>query len=303
MSDREYDVIIIGAGPAGLSAGIHLAQLGVEVLILEASQEIGGLARRIKSLKNYPGFVEISGWRFIERIVEQTKKYNLMINVDEEVMDIKLEPQKLVKTTKNKYVTKAILIATGSGTYGLGLKGESWFGSGIFYCDECCKDFLYGKSVGVIGNPHEVIEEAINLKRFTSEIIVLSHNEAVSFTEDDKEKMMQNGIRVIKNFARGLEGHYGNKRIVLNNGERISVDCVFIAGNLKNIVKLARRIGIKTHRKGCIIVDKYGRTNIEGVFAAGACTSVLKDIVPSCIGDGAKTAAAIRMFLLEKRKE
>ena len=303
MNHHKYDVIIIGAGPAGLSAGIHLVQLDLEVLVLEKSPEVGGLARRIESLKNYPGFPEISGLEFIEKIVEQARRHGLMIKTDEEVLEISVvETHKIVKTTQAEYRAEAVIIATGSGMQGLGIKGESWFGGGIFYCDECCKEFLYGKRIGVIGSSPEVVREAVNLKSFSSEIVVLDHSEPISFIEKDEERMVQNNIRTFKeSFVKSLDGYYGKKAIILNNGEKIWVDCVFIVGPLKNIVKTIRRSGIKTHRRGCIMVDQYGRTNVEGIFAAGACTSVLKDIVPACIGDGAKTAAATRMFLLKRR--
>ena len=308
MDHHEYDIIIIGGGPTGLSAGIHLAQYNSKVAVLEKSNEVGGLLRKIKTMtiENYPGFPKgISGLGLLERIVAQAKKYGLILKSNEEVISLSTGNKKKVKTVRGEYATEAVILATGSGMQGLGVKHETWFGGGVFYCDECCKDFLYGKRIGIIGSSPEAIEEAVNLKRFSPKTVVaVDHAEPISFGDEDKMKLKESGVRVIEeNFAKEIKGKYGQKVIILNNGDEILVDCIFIASPLKNIVQIVRKIGIETHQRGCIIVDQYGRTNIEGFFAAGACTSVLKDIIPSCVGEGARVATTAYMFLSKKMKE
>lgn len=303
-----YDAIIIGSGPAGLSAGIHLAQYGLKTVAIEKLSEPGGLARKIELVENYPGFPEgISGIDLTKRMVDQASRYDLDIRTDEEVINLSMEKEKkIIETIKSTYLASLIIFATGSGMQGLGIKNETWFGGGIFYCNECCSDFLYGKHIVVIGSSPEAIEEAVNLKKFTAQITVVDHAEPITFTEGDKEKLRENNISLIDDhFVEKIEGEPGHKFLTLKKQSKdksikIEADCVFIAAPLKSIVHVARKAGLKTHRRGCIIVDEYGQTNIEGVFAAGACTSVLKDIIPPCIGDGAKVAAGVRIYYLTK---
>jgi len=299
-----YDVIIVGSGPAGLSAAIHTALYGLKVIVLESLSELGGLARRINfSIRNYPGFPEgITGSALINRFMSQAKRYGVKFRPDEEVTDLLVKKnKKIVVTPRSKYLTKSIILATGSAIQGLGIKGETWFGGGIFYCEECCRSFLYGKRIVVIGSSPEAVKTAIELKKFTTQVTVVDHNSPITFTLKDKEKLRKNNISPIKDStATRIEGEPGHKLIVLRKDKKeakLKADGVFIAGSPKNIVHVLGRSGIRTHKRGCIVVDECGSTNVKGIFAAGACTSVLKDIIPPCIGDGAKIAAAVRLYL------
>jgi len=142
--NNEYDVVIIGAGPSGLSSGIQLAEFGLRVVALDAESEPGGVIRRIKHIDYYPGFPDgISSSEFIERMVQHGRKSGLVIHTNEEVTSLSLKGKdKLVETTKSKYSAKAVIIASGSPDG----EDEGWFGSGIFYCRECCRIFFAGET-------------------------------------------------------------------------------------------------------------------------------------------------------------
>jgi len=304
-----YDVIIVGSGPTGLSAAIHTAQYDLKVVVLESSIELGGLARMINFLiRNYPGFPEgISGPALINKFVSQAKKYKVKFRTGEEVTDLLVKKNmKVVMTPRSKYLAKSIILATGSAMQGLGIKGETWFGGGIFYCEECCRSFLYDKSIVVIGSSPEAVKTAIELKNFATQITIVDYNCPIPFTSKEREKLKKNNILLIEDFSvTRIEGDPGHKLVILKNHKKkdnLEADCIFIDGSQKNIIHVLRRAGIKTHKRGCIVVDECSSTNVKGVFAAGACTSVLKDIIPPCVGDGAKTAAAVWLYLTKQKE-
>jgi thioredoxin reductase (NADPH) len=302
--NSKYDVVIIGAGPSGLSSGIQLAEFGLRVVALDVESEPGGVVRGIKHIDYYPGFPDgIPSSELIERMVRHAKKRGLIIHTNEQVTSLSLEGKdKLVKTTKSKYSAKAIIIASGSPDG----EEEGWFGAGIFYCIECCKDFLRGRDLILIGSTSEAIDESINLMDLSSHVTLVKQANSILLTQEDRARLSQKGVSLIEDHVVvRIEGKPLQKLVTLrrvgdDEESTIKADGVIVIGKLKPIVEILRKEGVKAHRQGCVIVDKHGRTNINGVFAAGPCTSVCKVGVPQCVGEGTNVAAAVRFYLFER---
>jgi thioredoxin reductase (NADPH) len=302
---NRYDAVIIGAGPSGLSAGIQLAEFGFRVMALDRESKPGGMIRRIKHVDYYPGFPEgISSHEIIRRLVQHGRKGGLAIRTNEEVTSLSLKRKdKLVKTTKSRYSAKAVIIASGSPDE----EAEGWFGSGVFYCTECCEDFLRGRNLILIGSTTEAIDESVNLISLNSCVTLVNQANSIPLTREDRRKLNLKHISLVEDHvAIRIEGKPSQKLVILRGlggGEEgaIEADGVIIIRNPKPVIEALRKEGVETHKQGCIIVDKHGRTSLNGVFAAGPCTSVCKVGVPLCVGEGTNVAAAVRFYLLTGR--
>jgi len=299
-----YDVIILGAGPTGLAAGIHAASFRLNTLVLEAGEKAGGIAVRARGITNYPGFVRISGLRLMERMARQAEKVGVEIRTSEEVVWLSLQgKQKVVETRRGTYSCKALILATGDGMKGLNMKWETWIGSGVAYCAECNMSFLRENDIIVVGSVPEAIEEALHLTKTARRVRLVNHANMIPIDERTKKKLKKGGVQLIENFVgEGIQGRPPNKRLLLRHvgdskTKLLKTNIVFVVGGVKPFVSVLRKAGINTHRLGCVIVDQFGRTNIEGVFAAGGCASTVKDIIPACIGDGTYVATCVRLYL------
>jgi len=300
-----YDVIVIGAGPTGLSAGIQLALFGLNTLILEAKNEAGGNAARASDLKNYPGFPDgISGKELMERMTRQAINSGSELHTSEEVVDLSLQnTDKTVKTERGIYAAKALVLASGSGMKSLGMKWETWLGGGVAYSAECGEQFFRGKDVIVVGDVGEAVEEATLLTKTAANVRLVNHSNRISIDEQVRKKLKSIGIDLIEGFAgEEIEGNPPSKSLVLRNikdgsTKKLETNIIFVVASVKPFVSVLRKAGIKTHRTGCVVVDEFGTTNIEGVFAAGGCASTIKDLVPPCVGDGSTIAIQARLYL------
>jgi thioredoxin reductase (NADPH) len=299
-----YDVIILGAGPTGLAAGIHLTLFRLSTLVLEADEKAGGIAVRARSVKNYPGFVRISGLRLMERMTRQAEKVGVKIRASEEVIGLSLQrKEKVVKTKRDTYSCRALILATGDGMKGLGIKGETWIGGGVAYCAECGMSFFKGNDVIVVGSVPEAVEEALYLTKVAKHVRLVNHKNMILIDEQTRKQLEKAGVRLIEDFAgEKVIGRPPKKRLLLRhvNGSKtrqLKTNIVFVVGGVKPFVMVLRKAGIKTHRLGCVTVDEFGRTNIEGIFAAGGCASTVRDIIPACTGDGTYVATCVRLYL------
>jgi len=299
-----YDVIILGAGPAGLAAGIHLASFRLSALVLETNEKAGGIATRASNVTNYQGFVRISGLRLMERMTRQAEKLGVEVHTSEEVVGLSLQrKEKTVETQRDTYSCKAVIVATGNGMKGLDLKGETWIGGGVAYCAECNMFSFKGNDIIVIGNVTEAIEEALHLAKIAKRVRLVNHKNTMPIDDYTKNRLEKEKVQLIEDFVgERIQGRPPNKRLLLRhvNGsetKRLKTNIVFVVGGVKPFVSVLRKAGMKIHRLGCVIVDEFGRTNIDGVFPAGGCASTVRDIIPPCIGDGAYVATCARLYL------
>lgn len=300
-----YDVIIVGSGPAGLTAAIHSADFGLHTLVLEANERAGGIATRARGISNYPGFRrKISGLRLMEKMVLQAEKKGAELHTSEKVINLSLrEKDKVVETQRDMYRCKALILATGDGMEGIGMKWETWLGGGVAYCTECGAPFFTGREIIVVGKVEDAISEALNLTKIAKNVRLVNHANTIHVNGQMRKRLEEGRVSLIEDFmGTEIKGKPPFKQLVLRHvssaaTKALAADIVLVVAGVKPFVSVLRKAGIKTHRQGCIIVDAFGRTNITGVFAAGGCASTVKDLIPACVGDGATVATCVRLYL------
>ncbi len=281
MNNKIYDVIIVGAGPAGLTAGIYAARYRMDALII--GKILGGLAGTAHEVCNFPSHEKISGAKLMVEMIAQVKKLGVEIK-NEEVMHVKDSFE--VITNKGKYKAKKIILATGLERKMLGLKGEKEFlGKGVSYCATCDANFYKDKTVAVIGGGDAALDTALLLSK-VAKIVYVIYRQNIFYRA--KEAIIQSvldstKVKTILNSAvTKLIGKERLEEIEINGKDKLKVDGVFIeVGSIPGI-ELAEKLNIKLEGN-YIKTDKRQRTNVGGVFAAGDVTNnAMKQIVTAC---------------------
>jgi len=304
-----HDIIVVGAGPTGLAASIYCALFGMRTLVLESKKKTGGRVLQAKCITNYPGFPgKVTGHELVDRMTRQAREAGAELHISEEVVSLSLKKQKCVKTNKGIYYSRALIIATGAGMSGLGLRGETWIGDGISYCVECNEPLLRKMDVIVLGNTEGAVDEALYLSRIARHVTFINHANFITVKAQKKEKLKKMKVELIEDsIGKAIKGKTHSMELILHNlrnslPQKRTANYVVVASPAVSFVSVLQKTGIATHRAGCIIVDDFGVTNIEGVFAAGSCASTMKDIIPSCIGDGTTVAASACLYVKNKAK-
>jgi thioredoxin reductase (NADPH) len=292
----EYELAIIGAGPAGYSAGIYASRAGIKTIIFDKAGG-GGLAILSPRIENYAGFESISGIDLMERMKKHANKY-VNLNFFEEVKKIKKTNNKFdIITSKNKYKISSIILSTGTIHKKLNVPGEKELqGKGISYCATCDGFFFKNKKVAVIGGGNSALMEAIYLKQIgCKEVFVIHRRDQLRAEKIYKDEALEKKIDILYN--KNLEKINGKikveyidiKDIKKNKNIKMKVDGVFISIGEIPQNELAKQIGVKLDKYGYIITDKQQRTNIKGVYASGDITGGLRQIVTAC-AEGAVAA-------------
>ncbi len=298
----EFDVAIIGAGPAGLTAAIYSARYGLKTVIFEDPSRVSQLAIA-PFIENFPGF-EGTGLDLISKMKDQALKFGAEHKL-ERVEDVRKDGDIFViKTDSGEYKAKAIIIATGGKHRELGIQGEKeFFGRGVSYCAVCDGFFFRGKRVAVIGGGNTALADAIYLKDLGCDVIVIHRRDRFRADEALQKQFFEKGIPVIWNsVVERIEGGSRVERIVIKDvktGEtkELEVDGVFIAIGIQPQTEIASKLGVEMDSYGYIKVDKRQATNVEGVFAAGdCCDNPLKQAITAC-GDGAVAAYSAYEYL------
>ncbi len=301
----EFDVAIIGAGPAGLTAAIYSARYGLKTVVFEDPTQISQLAI-VPFIENFPGY-EGSGLDLIMKMKEQASKFGAEHKV-ERVEDVrKGDGYFFVKTDSGEYKARTIIIATGGKHRELGVEGEKKFvGRGVSYCAVCDGFFFKGKRVAVIGGGNTALADAIYLKDLGCDVVVIHRRDKFRADELLQKQLFDKGIPVLWNtVVERIEGESRVERIVVRNiktGERkvLEVEGVFIAVGIQPQTEIASKLGVEMNSYGYIKVDKKQRTNVEGVFAAGdCCDNPLKQAITAC-GDGAIAAYSAYEYLKDE---
>ncbi len=304
-----YDLIIVGGGPAGITAGIYAARQKLNTLLI--TKEFGGqIAKKAVAIENYPGFEEITGMELIKRFEKHLRKQKIDIERDEVVKIKKVNDTFFVSTeSKNKFESKTIIIATGADPRPLEVPGEKEFvGKGVSYCAVCDGPLFSDKIVAVIGGGNSGFETAQFLNKIAKKIYILEYGAKVKADRENQERAERSGkVEVITNAA--LKEIKGNKFVTSiiyedrTTGEKkeLAVEGVFVEiGNqpctsfVKGLVEFNERDEIK-------IEPETYQTKTPGLFAVGDVNvGVFKQIVIAC-GEGAKAALAAFNYL-EKLK-
>lgn len=265
----EYDVIIIGSGPAGISASLYTARSNLKTMII--SKGIG-ILEKVKTIENYYGLEKpLSGEELQKRGIEQAKKIGVEF-VKDEVVKIDYEGDFKIETINGEYKAKAVIIATGTARKVPKIKGIKEFeGRGISYCATCDAFFFIGKDVAVLGSKEYAIHEAEELKRVTDSVIMLTNGEQVVENRDIEVQLEDRKIREFRGDTRIEE-------IEFEDNSTKKIDGVFIAVGTATSSDLARKIGARIDEKQNIIVDENMQTNIPNLYACGDCTGGLLQI-------------------------
>ncbi len=295
-----HDLIILGAGPAGLSAGIYAARYGLKTIII--GEEIGGTANHAEILENFPGFTG-KGKELMEKMAKQAKQHGAEILVDE-ILNIKKSGKEfIVKTEKKEFTSKAVIFALGTEHKKLEIPGEKkYLGKGVSHCLDCDAPLFREKTVAVIGGGSAAISTAIVLGKYASKIYLLYRGDKLKAEKALIEKALKNkNIEIIYNSVPvEIKGNnIVSSIIVEENGKKKEhkVDGIFInAGKVPTPV-LEKELGVKTDEQDYIIVDSEMKTGVEGVFAAGdSIKGKLKQIVTAA-AQGAIAAKSAYDFL------
>jgi thioredoxin reductase (NADPH) len=307
LIQKPYDIIIIGAGPAGLTAGIYASRMGLKTLILEGKLP-GGRAFNAPMIENFPGFPEgITGIELTQKMTNQAKRFGGEIRFPEEVVDIDLSGKaKVIKTRKESYHAKVLILSTGTQRKKIQVQGENRFlGQGVSYCPICDGNFFKNLVVAIIGSGYEAANDAIFMTKIARSVTLISSKEEMEISKPLRESLEEKkNLQILVNTkVEAIEGDTSVKAIRINDvktdkQQKIPTDGVFISlGNVPN-TQIVKKAGIEVDKSGCIQVDRSQRTNIEGVFAAGDSTCGGMQLVTAA-GEGA--TAAIRASTYVKR--
>jgi len=295
---ENWDIIIIGAGSAGLSAGIYAVRSGLRTLILE-EKLAGGTIADASTVVNYPGFAEISGGELAEKMTSHCRKVGAIIHDLEPVTELELMGEKkIVKTSRATYEALAVIFSTGSHYKEVGVKGEKEFrGRGVSYCGVCDGPFFKGKRVLIIGGGNTAATTILYLSGIAAEVVVV-HRKGGFRAEECLvgDIAARQNIKVLWNTeVQEIKGDKQVTQVTLIDNmsgktSELAVDAVFVQVGEAPNSQLAKAAGIETDEHGYIKVDVHQHTNLLGVFAAGDVTDQPIKQVGTAVGQGITAA-------------
>jgi len=301
-----YDCLIIGAGPAGLSAAIYAGRARLSTVVFEKKQ-VGGQAALTWGLENYPGSVEDpTGPKITARMREQAEYFGASIK-HEEVKSVDLSGKvKKVVTNKGTYEGKTVILAPGASHIRLGIPGEEKFtGKGVSYCATCDADFFTDLDVVVIGGGDSGLQEGLYLTKYCNSVTIVEMLPELRASKILQERAANNPkVKILTHTAvESIEGEDLVEKVVLKDtqtGERteLQVQGVFVFAGMKPDTELFKGL-VDMDEKGYIKTDEYMRTNVPGVFAAGDCRVKWLRQVVTAAADGAQAAVAAERYVDE----
>jgi thioredoxin reductase (NADPH) len=305
MTDTIYDVAIVGAGPAGMTAGLYCGRANLSTIIF--GNIFDSQLARAGDVQNYPGFESIQGIELVERFNKQLGRYNV-IHVPAYINRIMPgEPYRLI-TESGEFAARSVIISTGSKHRELNIPGEKEFNyKGVSYCAVCDGSFYKDKRVALIGHGDQAAKSALYLAGLCKEVIILSNLAEIETTTYKDQILSQPNIKEYFN-ARvlAIKGTDSVEAVEysIKNGppETIPVEGVFIEGGTPNSV-IARELGLELDDKGNIMVNRPDMTTkVEGVFAAGDVTGGIHQI-SKAVGEGACAAVSAALYLKKKARK
>ncbi len=302
--DTIYDVVIIGAGPAGLSAALYAGRAKLKTLVLEADTE-GGQILTTSEIANYPGsFPEESGHALTGRMAEQARSFGAEFakgSADSFVLD---QDPKIIRCGGMEYSARAVIIATGTHPAKIGCSGEEEFtGAGVSYCATCDGPFFEGLPVYVVGGGDAAVEEAIYLTKFASKVTIIHRRDALRAAKSIQEKAFSNSKIAFKwnTTVESMSGDGYLQSMILKNvadGSRVRISGrfgLFVFVGLKPNTAVFE--GLLDMERGFIATDSEMRTSVPGVFAAGDVRVKNLRQVVTAVSDGAVAAVAAEKYI------
>lgn len=298
-----YDLIIIGAGPSGITASVYAARKGMKFLVI--SVDIGGQTVWSGDIENYTGYQFITGPELTAKFSEHLKKYSVPLKEGERVIDLKRDGDLFkIITERAEFISKSIIIASGKRSKELGVKGEKEFkNKGVTYCATCDGPLFSGKDVAVIGGGNSALEAAVQLEKITAKVYIIDIAPALTgdrimidiISKSKKVEVLNNTfVKEIsgKTFVTGLAIERRGK------GEEIPVKGIFVEIGLIPNTEFAGIV--EKNEGGEIKVNSYNETNIPGLFAAGDVTDVPEKQIIVAAGEGAKATLTAFKYVITK---
>ena len=304
---ENYDVVIIGGGPAGLTAGLYASRARLKVLLLEA-MAVGGQMVTTDVIENYPGFSQITGAELTNLMDEQAKGFGLTVETGEVIGLEVAGGQKLVKMAEKEYRAETIIICTGTEYRKLGIPGETEFtGRGVSYCATCDGAFFKDSKIVVVGGGDSAVGEALFLTRFAKEITIIHRRDGLRATKIYQERAFASPkINFLWNsVVEEIKGNQTVERVRVRNVtsdevKEVPTEGVFMFIGITPKTKFLKGV-VELDENGYILVDEENlQTSVEGIFAAGDARKKLLRQVATAVGDGATAAFAVEKYLEEK---
>lgn len=290
--NKLFDVIIIGKGPAGISASLYTSRANLDTLI------IGGESSLSKSnmIDNYYGFDEgISGSNLLKRGERQTERFGTRIVNDEVIaLEYDFEGKFTVRSKNNAFESRTVLLSTGSGRKRIPIRNmDRLEGKGIHYCTTCDGYFYRGKKVAILGYNEYALNELEEMKQFTQDLTLLTNGNKPSVDFGD--------VKINERKITSVDGGEYIEKVIFDDGSEESIDGIFVAYGTASSVDFARKLGILI-KDDLIEVDNDQKTNLEGLYAAGDCTSKIKQISVA-VGQGAAAGLKISEYIRNLRRK
>ncbi len=309
--DNHFDVIVIGAGAAGLTAGIYLSRAKVNTLILNEGV-VGGQMVLTHEIANYPGVENISGYELSRIMKTQAQKFGCTIksNIKITSLDLTDDLKKITVNNKTTYTAHAVIIATGGRSRMLGAIGEDVFkGKGISYCATCDGDFFQDKEIIVVGGGNSALEEAVSLTKYASKLTIIhqfDHFQALEHYVDEAKKNDKISFIMESKIIEFIGDEKLESVKIQNQATQeiteMKIDGVFIfIGYVPNTESLEGIIELNQWKE--IIVDKDMKTNLPGVFAAGDSNQKKYRQVTTAVADGTIAALSAADYINNLKKE
>ncbi|HBO84487.1 MAG TPA: thioredoxin-disulfide reductase [Deltaproteobacteria bacterium] len=301
-----YDLIIIGGGPAGLTAGIYAKRARLNTLLVEKGA-LGGQIAVTDVIENYPGFPSISGWELMERFEKHAAHFGLEIRQAEVFAIEEMVEYKLLKISDGDLSARAVIVATGAKPKYIGVPGEKEFiGKGVSYCATCDGPFFKGQDVLIVGGGDTAIKEAVYLSKIASRVYITHRRDQLR-----AEKIIQEKVFSIPNIEilwstviTEIKGINGVEKVVLKNlkGDSIrelDVTGVFIFIGVNPNTDF---VNIDKDKNGYIMTNQSMETSVKGIFAAGDCRNTPLRQVSTAVGDGATAAFMAEKYIEEMQQ-
>lgn len=300
-----YDVIIIGAGPAGLTAAIYTGRAHLRTLILEAGV-VGGNAALTDFIENYPGFpFGVAGPDLMDNFRQQAERFGAQL-LQEEVIAIENTPQgKKVVTTAGEYLSRAVIVTVGVKRRQLEVEGEQEFwGRGVSYCATCDGAFFKGLPVAVVGGGDTAVKEALYLADIASKVYLIHRRDGFRANPTSLDRLFAHDKIELKlnRVVKSIQGEALMNKVILqdpNSGqeEELAVEGLFVSIGMVASGNLME--GMVETRDGYIVTDAHMQTSVEGIFAAGDICAKEHRQVATAVGDGAIAGMAVTEYLKE----
>lgn len=299
---ERYDVIIIGGGPSGLQAAIYTTRAKLKTLVLWTSSKKSVL-NRIPYIGNYLGFPNgLNGEELISFGIAHVEKYGGFVQDEEVIVAEPMEENEddymyCVKTPKQKYCTKTIIIATGLGILRAGIKGEANFeNKGLSYCVICDGYFFQHKKVAVIGNKNFAAEKVIELFSYTKNITLFTQGQKPDIAQKLLNTLKDKNIIPRQDKIVEIVGKEKVEAVTFENGEQENFDGIFIGVGTASSLSFAKSLGVETSGNFLNVKGPLGETNVKGIFAAGDCVGAPLQI-SKAVGEGAEAGLGVIKYI------